>query len=258
MSVLKLPEPAEWGRGSRFAVLAIALCVGVGLAYGGLGAAAAARGNYLTTAVTIGWSAFLLLFASAISLLVSGRTTARTTSDATGFTLRVDQRCSALLLLAVVAALPSTLIFVVAAPFGAIEFAETRALRTVWVGAAVVALCTVSWGLITAWRRGGVGYVKLTPATIENADVRTTRTFEWQDVVEVAAHAESRRTPRAVALRLGDGSEEIIGMPDVYVPGGAGLYWLVRHYWKHPEDRDELVDGRAPQRLAAGRFDLSA
>ncbi|MFA7513234.1 MAG: hypothetical protein WCZ29_22390 [Mycolicibacterium vanbaalenii] len=46
-------------------------------------------------------------------------------------------------------------------------------------------------------------------------------------------------------------------MADIYVPGGAGLYWLVRHYWKHPGDREELVDGRAPKRLAEGKFDLS-
>ncbi|QZT57870.1 hypothetical protein JN084_04435 [Mycolicibacterium austroafricanum] len=257
MSVLDLPDPDEWRRSSRFAAAAIVACIGVALAYLGLGAAASTRGDYLTLAVTIGFSAFLILFASAVLLIMLGRTTSRTVSDATGFTVWPDRRTTALILAGSVAAIPSLLVFVVAAPLGAIEFAQTRALQTVWAGAAAVALCTVMYGLLLAWRRGGIGHVKLTPAMIENVDVRSERALEWDDVVDVAAHAESRRAPRAVVLRLRDGSEEIIGMADIYVPGGAGLYWLVRHYWKHPGDREELVDGRAPKRLAEGKFDLS-
>ncbi|MGP4058327.1 hypothetical protein ACTWP6_26475 [Mycobacterium sp. 4D054] len=258
MSVLELPEPVEWRRGSRFAVVAISACVGFAFAYLGLGVTASTRGSYLTLAVTLGFFAFLILFASAILLVILRRTTLRTASKATGFTVLLDRRTSNLIVTGVVAAVPSLLIFVVAAPVGAIEFAETRALRTVWVGAAAAVLCTMVWGLITAWRRRGFGHLTLTPAVIENSDIRSVRIFEWDNVVDVTAHAESRRAPRAVVLRLRDGGEEIIGMADLYVPGGAGLYWLVRHYWKHPEDRSELVDGRAPKRLAEGRFDLSA
>ena len=43
---------------------------------------------------------------------------------------------------------------------------------------------------------------------------------------------------------------------DFYVPNGVGLYWAVRHYWRHPEDRVELGDGRALQRLSEGRLDV--
>ncbi|WP_231750764.1 hypothetical protein [Mycobacterium sp. NAZ190054] len=237
-------------------MVALLACAGAAIFYFGFGATASTRGGYLTLAVTIGYSAFLFSFASAILLVILGRTTPRTASDATGFTLWPDWRATVLIMTGTIAALPSMLIFVVAAPFGVIEFADTRALRTVWVAVTAVAFCTVVGGLITAWRRGGMGHLKLTPAMIENADAISEKVFEWDDVVDVAAHAESRRATRAVVLRLRDGSEEVIAMADYYVPGGAGLYWLVRHYWKHPEDRDELVDGRAPQRLQKGNFDL--
>ena len=60
-----------------------------------------------------------------------------------------------------------------------------------------------------------------------------------------------------MVLRLRDGKEEIISVADIYVPGGVALYWLVRHYWRHPEDRTELVDTRAKERLRDGRFDLT-
>ena len=44
-------------------------------------------------------------------------------------------------------------------------------------------------------------------------------------------------------------------MPICYAPNGAALYWMVRHYWKHPEDRAELTDGRALERLRTEQFE---
>jgi hypothetical protein len=32
---------------------------------------------------------------------------------------------------------------------------------------------------------------------------------------------------------------------------------MVRHYWRHADDRVELTDARALQRLDEGRFDLT-
>ncbi|WP_264027896.1 hypothetical protein [Mycolicibacterium pyrenivorans] len=224
--------------------------------YAYLGVAAATRGNYLTTAVTAGWAAFLLTFIAAMLLVALGRTTARTTSDATGFTIWPDRRFTLVMLIGIAAVIPSCALFTVFAPFGAIEFANARMSQTLWPVATGFLVFIGIGGLITAWRRGGIGHVKLTPALIENADILKIRVFEWDDVVDVADHAESRRARRAVVLRMKDGHEEIISVADIYLPRGAALYWLVRHYWKHPEDRMELVDDRAAKRLRDGRFDL--
>ena len=257
MSLLKLPEPDGWSGGRTFLALAVAVSVVVAVAYCTLGVAAATRGNYLTLAVTLGWSAFLLTFSWAIALVGTRRTTLQTTSDATGFTLWPDRRFTRIVLVGVVAALPSSILFAVFAPVGGIEFASTTLLRTALpIGAGFAAFVGIA-GLITAWRRGGVGHVKLTPAMIESADILSTRACEWDDVVDGADHAETRKARRAVVLRLRDGKEEIISVADIYVPGGVALYWLVRHYWRHPEDRTELVDTRATERLRDGRFDLT-
>lgn len=257
VSVLELPEPAGW-RGNRASLL-IALVFGALLAaaYAYLGVLAAIRGNYLTTVVAAGWTTFLGAFVVALLNVRLGRTTARTTGDASGLTVLPDRRFSALLLVGIVAALPSTVLFAVYAPTGAIDFATTRGLRGVLAVAAGLAAVTAIWGLVTAWRRGGVGHVKLTPAMVESADILATRLFEWDDIVDVSDHAESRKARRAVVLRLGGGKEEVISMADIYLPRGAALYWLVRHYWRHPEDRAELVDERAGKRLSSGAFDLT-
>lgn len=224
--------------------------------YVGLGVVAALRGNFLTTGVAFGWAVFLLTFSAAVLLVGLSRTDAQLVSDSTGLTVLPDRRFSVLILVGVVVLIPSSLVFAVSAPFGAIEFADSKGLRTIGAGFAAIVAVVALLGLITAWRRGGVGHVKLTPAMIETADIVAKRAFEWDDVIDVVDHAESRKTRRAVVLRLRDGSEEVIDIADVYLPRGVALYWLVRHYWRHPEDRMELVDARAPTRLRDGQFDI--
>ncbi|MGB0969632.1 MAG: hypothetical protein ACPGVG_01525 [Mycobacterium sp.] len=256
MPVLNLPEPTRW-RASRWVLpSAGALWFGVAVLYAVLGVRAATRGNYLTAMVSVGWVIFLLTSLTAGLLVGSGHTEARITCDATGFTLLPDRRFTILMLVGVVASIPSTAVFAVCAPLGLIEFANTRMLQTIFAGGAAVVVFIGVNALIVTSRRGGVGHVKLTPAMIENADILATRMFEWDDVMDVADHAESRKAQRAVVLRLRDGHEEIISLANIYVPRGVALYWLVRHYWRHPEDRMELADSRAAERLRDGRFDL--
>jgi hypothetical protein len=113
--------------------------------------------------------------------------------------------------------------------------------------------------VVAGVRRGGVGHLKFTPAMVEIADVLKTRVLEWDDIIDVKDHSESKdgkKAGRSVVLCLRDGSEQVIGGLNLYVPTGVALYWMVRHYWKHPEDRMELVDTRAAERFRDGRFAL--
>lgn len=94
----------------------------------------------------------------------------------------------------------------------------------------------------------------MTPAGVENTDVIRTKFYAWDDIDDVLDTPEKKRTRKAIVLALNDGSEVIIEGADLYVPRGVGLYWMVRHYWRHPEDRAELTDGRAHERLIEERF----
>jgi UDP-N-acetyl-D-mannosaminuronic acid transferase (WecB/TagA/CpsF family) len=76
--------------------------------------------------------------------------------------------------------------------------------------------------------------------------------------VAVDDHSETnKKTRKAIVLRIEDGTEKTIDGADFYVPNGIGLYWMVRHYWRHPDDRVELTDDRALRRLEEGRFDTT-
>lgn len=257
MSVLELPEPAGWRAANRIGALAAVIGFAVAAAYAYWGVMAAVRGSYLTTVVAIGPAVFVVLMVAAVGLVLSGRISPRTSTDATGFTVWPDRRFSVLILVGVVVFMPSGVLFTVLAPQGLIDLPLSAGMRTFGSFAAGVVTFICAAGLVTAWRRGGVGHVKLAPAMVENADIFSTKVFEWDDVVDVVDHAESRRAHRAVVLRLRDGREEIISVADIYLPRGVALYWLVRHYWRHPEDRMELVDSRVGERLEDGRFDLT-
>lgn len=259
MSELNLPDPANWAKAGKHAVWA-GFVVSVGMVYFVVrGILAGLRGNYLTTVLILGFITFPVLMTAALLLAAAGKTQTRTSSDASGFTVRPDKRFSMLYLTGLAAFGPSALLLAFFIPRGAIDIPMSRGLQifspVLFMAAAVFAVI----GIISWVRRGGVGYLKFSPATIEIADVIKTRAVEWDDIVDIKDHSETKdgkKAGRSVVLCLRDGSEKAIGGLSLYVPTGVPLYWMVRHYWRHPEDRAELMDSRAPKRLHDGRFDL--
>lgn len=261
MSLLNLPEPVNWAKSDKrlvwvslgFSVIPCYLIV--------LGILAATRGNYLTTVLLFGFSAFGVLLIAAVLLAVAGKTRARTSIDSTGFTVRPDRRFIAVILTGIAVTTPSALLLAILVPRGVIDVPMSRGMQVIYTPAMCTALFVIGIsGLITIWRRGGVGHLKFTPAMVEIADARRTRVVEWDDIVDIKDHSETKEGKsggRSVVLCLRDGSEKVIGGLNIYVPTGVALYWLVRHYWKHPQDRMELVDNRAAERFRDGHFDLT-
>lgn len=259
MSQLNLPEPANWVKGGKQALWA-GLIVSVGMAYFVVrGILAGLRGKYLTTVLILGFIAFPVLMMIALLLAAAGGTQPRTSRDATGFTVLPDKRFNALYLTGLAVTGPSALLLAFFIVRGSIDIPMSRGLQIfspfLFLAVAVFAVL----GLISWVRRGGVGYIRFTPATIEIADAIKTRALEWDDIVDIKDQSDTeggKRAGRSAVLCLRDGSENVIGGLNLYVPRGVALYWLVRHYWRHPEDRMELVDSRVDERFRGGRFDL--
>jgi hypothetical protein len=149
----------------------------------------------------------------------------------------------------------SALVLAILAPIGQIDVPMSRGMQAIYVpGLAWFAFIGGIAGLITIWRKGGVGAVTLTPSRVT---VGYDESFEWADISDVGDCTDRQKSRKAVVLRLSGGSEKVIDSVDSLIPRGAALYWMVRHYWRHPEERQELTDGRAVERLHAGRFDLT-
>jgi len=255
VSILKVPEPTGWREGRRtyrWAFLAGLALIALALYWG---VAAALRGHYLTTVVVLGWMAFPLGLAVAMTLASVGRVRLRAAYDRTGTTVLPDRLFGILFYAVLIVLIPGGVLFVIFVPRGDIDIPMSRGLQIfspILMGFAVVVAIT---GLISAWRRGGIGYLKLRESGVDNSNIAFTKSVDWDDIVDVTDSAETKRTRKAIVLRLQDGSEEVIEGADFYVPRGAALYWMVRHYWRHPDDRPELTDGRAVDRLRHGRFE---
>ena len=110
-------------------------------------------------------------------------------------------------------------------------------------------------GLGTLIVRREPGYVRLTLDGLVNADVLRTRTTSWADITDITDTAPTRSPYQPMCVMVKGSKPIVISNLGGYAPSGAALYWMVRHYWKHPERRDELTDGRALERLRTEDFE---
>ncbi|ORA45197.1 hypothetical protein BST21_17900 [Mycolicibacterium celeriflavum] len=259
MSILNLPEPSSWGKTGKLPIW-VKLCLFAAILYLiAEGVLAVIRGSYLTAVLWFGTFGPPFVLMSALAFAAWRKAKTRMTSDATGFTVRPNRRISVLYFATLALIVPFASLFAMLLPRGLIDLSMSRGMQIFLPPGFVVLAVLAASGLIAGVRRGGIGYLKFTPAMVEIADVLRTRVLEWDDIADVKDHSESKdgkRAGRSVVLCLRDGSEQVIGGLNLYVPTGVPLYWLVRHYWKHPEDRMELVDARAAERFREGRFAL--
>ncbi|GAA1480981.1 hypothetical protein GCM10009624_14210 [Gordonia sinesedis] len=82
---------------------------------------------------------------------------------------------------------------------------------------------------------------------------RTRATVSWNDITEVAPVPVrgDRRIGAWISLNAGATRREHIRV-DQYSIGASATFWLIDFFWRHPELREELNDGRALQRLRTG------
>ncbi|MGJ6124951.1 hypothetical protein QN239_20505 [Mycolicibacterium sp. Y3] len=237
----------------RWVLFGFSLIVGLSLAWGCI---TFTRGHYLTSAIIFGVMAFPSAVVIALLLVSFGHTRLNVTSDATGFTIRPDRRSTALFFVGIALFIPAGILFVIFTPTGQVDIPMSRGWQIfspIGMGFGVIAAIT---GVLSAVRRGGIGYLKLTPTGIVNANIAFTTTHSWDDIGGVAATSNKRHTRKALVLKLRDGGEDVIESADLYTPGGTALFWMMRHYWQNPHDRVELADGRALERLRQQSFNL--
>lgn len=254
MSVLTLPEPQGWASSGRRQVLVTVAGLAPAVGALGFGLRALIRGSYLTALVMCGLGASFVLVVVALQFVRRGRIALRAEHDSTGTVLLPDRRFSALVAVSLVLATLSMLTIAVAVPMGAFDIPMSAGMRIASTFVAGFGALVGLAGLLTGWRRGGVGYVGLSPDGVDIANIVYTESVDWDDIAQVTDTTHGKKTRKAVVLQLQDGDEKVIDGADFYVPGGATLYWMVRHYWLHAEDRAELGDSRALERMSDGRF----
>jgi hypothetical protein len=255
LPVKELPYPENWKKWPVLAVLGLLMFV-AGTVYSVAQAAMAIhRGDYIAATITGGLAVFTFGAVASIVAVKLRSSTLRGVSDSTGTTLRPDPVAMWFLGIALVGAVCGAAFYVIFVPRGEVDIPfttpgrEARNLSLMW-GLLIIAAS----GLVALIVRRRSGYLRLAPNHFENADIRHTQKRAWRDVIDVTDQAPKKPSHEPIVFVMKDAKPIVVNNAGGYAPNGAALYWMIRHYWKHPEDRAELTDGRALERLRTEQF----
>jgi hypothetical protein len=238
------PKIRKFGIGVTLVVTAMCL----GWAY-----AAAREGYWITVAIALGVTAGTIV--QIRILLRSTDVSPRMEFSIEGTLLKPDNRIdSAAKLMMGTGALAAWIGLVAAFPYENLyiplysELPESFLVIPLVCLAAGVGLTWLWWRLI---RQGGISFLWLTPEGFRFATVTSTQDGRWDDVTEIT---DKLPIPDGsfwdpMVLMMKDGSHCALDSPGTYTPRGTALIELVRYYWQHSEQRNDLTNGRAVQRL---------
>lgn len=253
---MAMPEPAGWRDNQRVLLWLGMVTAAIFVPALVWGVVVLLRGEFLTAIVMWALGGAPILMLMSLCWIASSQGALRVSHDRLGTMVLPDRVFTGAVYGGIAAIAVGGTLYVILLMLGELALPMSRGWQifSPILAGSVVLVCVL--GLLSAWRRGGVGYVELGPAGIDVANIVSTKSVKWNDVVDVKDSTEEKRTRKAIVLVLDDGTEEVIEGADFYVPAGVGLYWMVRHYWLNADQRVELVDERAAQRLQEGRFDV--
>ncbi|MFS0896779.1 hypothetical protein [Mycolicibacterium litorale] len=237
------------------ALLGFLVCVGAAL-YSAAQAVIALRDNSPLAALTAGGLAVFfcgLVAALAITLLVSAGSHADWAGS--GTTVRINPSIAWAYGIGLLGGLVGSTCYLIFVTRGVVELpfaADGDGTVTRYLMVALLAISFVS--LAALLRSREAGHLRFSVDGIEYADMFRRRSAHWDDVVKITDEA-NRRTRNPIVVGMRDGKQIVVPNADRYASSGAALYWMARHYWRHPEDREELADGRALDRLRKEQFE---
>ncbi|MGV0811338.1 hypothetical protein ABQF34_05210 [Mycolicibacterium boenickei] len=123
------------------------------------------------------------------------------------------------------------------------------ATTTMWI-LLIITVIGGGWYLV----KGKAPAVRLGPDGITYVEGSRVHTESWDDIVDITDIPPNRNSRHPICLIREEDRPVVIENASTYAPSGAALYWMVRHYWLHPENRMELTDGRALERLRRADF----
>lgn len=209
------------------------------------------RGEYLTVVVVLGLALAFVGLEASLVLVIRGRVSPRAEFGDQGTTIRPDRAVDGLLQWATVAAVAAMATYAIFTPQGRIDiplpYGNQRMFTIVAIGVALT-------GIVNLWqmfKRGGLSFQRLTADGFELGQGVSSVHGEWDAVADIADRRPGKPPPLRATLfvKFRDGRTRTQAI-DSYTPGGDALRRLVRYYWVNPDQRDELTDGRAIERLA--------
>lgn len=212
------------------------------------------RGSMPAAFAAGGLATFFLGIGATLAFTWFGSSTRFATSDNTGTTLRINPYIPWSYGSALVGAVIGSASYLTFLSRGSTEIplaapGRDAITRYLMIGLLILSLV----GLVALLRRRGAAYLRLSPVGIESADIFRTRSARWGDILDITDQADNRsRNP--IVFVLADAKLIVVPNADRYAPTFGTIYWMARHYWRHPADRTELTSEAALARFHSGKF----
>lgn len=207
------------------------------------------RGEYLSAVVALGFAVFTLGLVLMLAIVASRKVKPRIQREDDGILVRPDRRVDALLMASTFGGFVAMAFYAISAPLDMIAIRVPRNDERYFVFACAAAVLVGVFSLVQIVRRRGTSYVRMTIDGLELGNTVSSVERSWDEVTDIEDRPQKARQPTGTTyIATADGRTRTLPS-DWYTPRGDALRKLVRFYWKHPEDREELTDGRALQRL---------
>lgn len=262
----KLPMPPHWNdlyspRGRAFFYI-----LGLAGAIGALSFLFGPGKSGLMQTFGIVWLAGMM----AISFRIQRRRPITATSNAQGSTFYPDRSRQAVIAVGLgalsVAGIAYALLFLVGVDVPPLVVSRHRSstTSTAHTDAIVSGVLGLTLGaaITHAWWRSRNYCLNLSPIGF-HANEKPVKAGRWEDVVDILDFVPSsgpslRQKPLTpIVFVMRDGSLQVLTDGAWYSNKRYAMFWMVRNYWLHPEQRGELLNGVAVDRLAREDFPCS-
>lgn len=250
-----LPTPQGW-KSQRRLLASTVVIAGLGGAYFDVKTVLAVETNHwMASAITAAAAVVLLIAAVSSMLFLMGWGRLRATFDESGTTLL----CAAVVRWLAVwfgAVTIGDLLYLVFGSQARDDLSEDFRVRS--IGWLLIALAGSFGGLFLAFRAScrGRPVLRISLGGIDFRDAVTQFAIGWDEIGDITGvrDPKSKNAPPVVLERTDQAPAEVIASASLYAPGGVALFWMLRHYWRHADERAELINGVAVERLKSERF----
>jgi hypothetical protein len=209
----------------------------------------AARGELPSAVVALGFAIFALGLLLMLAIIALRLVKPRVRLERDGIMVRPDKRVDVLLMASTFGCFVAMACYAIFAPGDMIAIRVPRNDERYFVVACAAGVLVGVFSVTQIIRRRGTSYVRMTADAFELGNTVSSVERSWDEVTDIADRPRKARHSTGTTYITTRGGRTRILPSDWYTPSGHLLRELVRFYWKNPENRVELADGRALQRL---------
>ncbi|MFL0285657.1 hypothetical protein ACJEIK_01140 [Mycobacterium sp. SMC-16] len=247
-----LPKPDGWKDRTLLFGFALVMVGSLGLFFAVKTVRAVQHMHWLAATICLAVVVVSLIAVVGTAWVLVGRVKLRASFDAAGTTLRSASAAKYLVAVLVALVVGGGLFLMFNSQVRDDLPSDARDRGKVTV---LLVISLIGLGFMARTRGRPAPGLRLSADGVDYTDCYAPFTLAWDEISDITGLAPKGKTYyRPVVLELhGDRPPAVINNASAWAPDGVVLFWLIRHYWRYRQDRGELSNDVAIERLRDGR-----